>query len=87
MGIIYTIVEAMEFLDKLIEAIESYNTARCLNNQIYAKKRSKVIEIDEGIDQLADLLGEKLEALDTKMPHFNYKGYIVFQYKGSGKDE
>lgn len=87
MGITLTIVEAQKFLDGLIEDNERYNTDRHLNNQIYAVKHPKIIQIGEGIEILADVLPVKLDVTDPDVPYFYYKDYLVYQVKEREKDD
>ena len=87
MGIIFTIAEAVNFLDGLIEDNERYNTDRHLNNQIYAVKHPKTIQIGEGIEILADVLPVELDVTDSDAPYFYYKDYLVYQLKERAKDD
>lgn len=86
MGFIYTMTEAMEFLDEIIRDKERYNVDRHLNNRIYAKECAKCIEMVEGIELLADLLPVKLDVADS-MSYFYYKDYLVYQVKEREKDD
>lgn len=87
MGIIFTIAEAVNFLDGLIKDNERYNTDRHLNNQIYAVKHPKTIQIGEGIEMLADVLPVELDVTDPDAPYFYYEDYLVYQIKEREKDD
>lgn len=85
MGIIYTIAEVTETLDKAISCIEEWNYNRHLNNSIVLQEHEKVISVRKGIREMADVLGIKLQyekIEDHKWYSFNYKGYIVSQFDG-----
>lgn len=78
--------EIMEWLDKLIENIENFNSLRNFNSQIYTLPHDRTIMIYHGIEIIADMLETSLicedcggEFFNFKY-YFNYKGYEIIQY-------
>lgn len=90
MGIIYTLDEVIRHLDELVRLIEEYNASRHLTNHIYAVSLLKEIHYPEGLEQMADILGIKLERdvhpFDGEIRHFMYKGYRIYDYGGTKDD-
>lgn len=80
MGVIHTIAEVTETLDKAIRCIEDWNSNRHLNNTIVLQERMKVIVVEKGIHEMADVLGVELQYENMEgcsRYWFLYKGYIV----------
>lgn len=86
MGVIYSMVEGMNFLDELINLIEQWNASCRLSNHVGAAPMAKEIYQPDGIKELADVLGKKLKREDIEMGadrlYFMYKGYMVYCYEG-----
>ena len=72
--------EIMEWLDKLIENIENFNSLRNFNSQIYTLPQDRTIMIYNGIEIIADMLETSLICEDSGGDFFNFKYYI--NYKG-----
>lgn len=90
MGIIYTIAEVTETLDKAIRCIEDWNSNRHLNNTIVLQERTNVIVVEKGIHEMADVLGVELQHEKESIlswHQFQYKGYIVVQYEELGHEQ
>lgn len=90
MGIIYTIAEVTETLDKAIRCIEDWNSNRHLNNIIVLEARSEIIAVEKGIREMADALGVELQyekSLTLSWYHFQYNGYTVTQFEEHGHEQ
>ena len=73
-------IEIKEWLDKLIENIENFNSLRNFNSQIYTLPHDRTIMIYNGIEIIADMLETSLICEDSGGDFFNFKYYI--NYKG-----
>ena len=73
-------IEIKEWLDKLIENIENFNSLRNFNSQIYTLPHDRTIMIYNGIEIIADMLETNLICEDSGGDFFNFKYYI--NYKG-----
>lgn len=74
------VIEIKEWLDKLIENIENFNSLRNFNSQIYTLPHDRTITIYNGIEIIADMLETSLICEDSGGDFFNFKYYI--NYKG-----
>ena len=90
MGIIYTLDEVIRHLDELVRLIEEYNASCYLTNHIYAEKLPKEIYHPEGLEQMADVLGIKVEqekhSMGGEKRYFMYNGYCIYNWGGESDE-